>query len=247
MLHGCRRNHALGKGTSGFTLIDLLVTIALLALIVAILFPIFTRSRGSGHRKPCQSNLKQIALAFKQYIGDYDERYPLARVGGPRHPVGSPVGWADALQPYLKSPQIYQCEAETNPPASAPTSPGYTDYYYNLNLNIRPGGPGTPIIGLNEAKLTASALTILAGDGSNGDAMYRACGNGFAVVPCAKGTGGIATVPVAQQHKDYSNYAFADGHVKSVNAETATSSSLILDNGVKGGAKNAGNKYTFTP
>src|ERR1022692_3932033 len=66
-----RRGHQ-----SGFTLIELLVVIAIIAILAAILFPVFARARENARRSSCQSNLKQIALGFKQYIQDYDEEYP---------------------------------------------------------------------------------------------------------------------------------------------------------------------------
>jgi len=240
----CRNRVAVGA-RSGFTLIELLVVIVVVSLLAVILLPVGHRGHGreNARKSACQSNLKQIALAFKQYIGDYDERFPLAVVSGvgPGYSTGSTVGWADALQPYLKNTQIYQCPSETNGSVAAPDSAGYTDYYYNLNLNVRRGGRGTPIIGFDEAKLTISAWTILVADGSNGDATYRDCGNGLPpTVPCKKGTGGPATVPVAQQHLEGSNYAFTDGHVKWLKAITAHQSPSIEDNGSQ-------SRATFAP
>src|SRR3954469_10299371 len=86
----------------GFTLIELLVVIAIIAILAAILFPVFARARENARRSSCQSNLKQIALGFKQYTQDYDEKYP------PRYFVtgvtvirtNGLTGWASDLQPY---------------------------------------------------------------------------------------------------------------------------------------------------
>lgn len=60
----------------GFTLIELLVVIAIIAILAAILFPVFAQAREKARQTDCLSNQKQIALAFLQYVQDYDERFP---------------------------------------------------------------------------------------------------------------------------------------------------------------------------
>ncbi|MDQ3812610.1 MAG: DUF1559 domain-containing protein [Armatimonadota bacterium] len=181
-----RRNSTVKRG---FTLIELLVVIAIIAILAAILFPVFARARENARKSSCQSNMKQIALGFKQYIGDFDERYPLVLVTLNTAGSGAPYGWADALQPYLRSSQIYQCPSELNTPNTNPSQNGYSDYWMNGWLNVK---PSAVVLGINEAALSASALTILAGDGAGqagtlptgqpasdveGTARYNQCGN----------------------------------------------------------------------
>jgi len=75
----------------------MLVTVAVLA---AILFPVFARSREKARQASCLSNVKQLALGAMMYTTDYDEILP------PHD------NWPDHLDPYMKNPLIYRCPAE---------------------------------------------------------------------------------------------------------------------------------------
>jgi prepilin-type N-terminal cleavage/methylation domain-containing protein/prepilin-type processing-associated H-X9-DG protein len=212
----------------GFTLIELLVVIAIIAILAAILFPVFARARENARRASCQSNLKQIALGVFMYKQDYDEKMPRTRFSALLVTPTNPYGWADMVQPYLKSVQIFQCPSETNSAntsvglnGSAPsvTAAGYSDYYMNA-----------AVFNLSDAAFNAPAITILLGDGVSGNAYnnYDGCLNSYADQTGGGGVGSACTtaasyitnlisstgVTAAGIHLDGANYAFADGHVK---------------------------------
>ncbi len=64
----------------GFTLIELLVVIAIIAILAAILFPVFAQAKNAAKGAVCLSNMKQVGLASRLYIGDYDDQwYAIAR------------------------------------------------------------------------------------------------------------------------------------------------------------------------
>ena len=70
----------------GFTLVEMLIVIAVVGILAAILFPVFARVRENGRKTACMSNMKQLGLAFQQYSFDNGRKYPKA---------GNFQAWAD--------------------------------------------------------------------------------------------------------------------------------------------------------
>jgi prepilin-type N-terminal cleavage/methylation domain-containing protein len=67
---------ALSRG-GGFTLIELLVVIGIIAILAAIVIPVYNRATEKGRQATCMSNMHTIALAIKMYQMDY-KVYPQA-------------------------------------------------------------------------------------------------------------------------------------------------------------------------
>ena len=179
-----------------FTLVEMLIVVILLAGLAALLVPLFTRTRESGHRSPhsiCMSNLKQLGLGMLQYVQDNDETYPPLAVAASGY-------WAGSLQPYIKSWQIFQCPSD--PTGRAPKT---TDYFYNARVA---GARAT-------AKFAAPSDIILMGDGT-GDHLTS-----YHLRQLPASWVSDSNSP-AYRHRDKANYLFANGRVKALAAGEIT-------------------------
>ncbi len=84
-----------------FTLVELLVVIAVIALLMAILLPVLGRVKRQAKAVVCQSNLRQWGLWFPMYTEDNDDKF----FGGWNSRVGAPLsrsGWITVMRPYFK-------------------------------------------------------------------------------------------------------------------------------------------------
>jgi len=218
--------HRSNKSTfRAFTLIEILVVVAIIALLAAIMFPVFARARESARKSSCLSNLKQISLGWMMYTQDYDEMAVPAyyyagdfsseysenawdfTLGWSASDMNQPVSEAGGLlDPYIKSGQINNCPSFTGDSVGRPS----TGYAYNASYI---GSDGTHP-SANLAQIEKPAETILFADGgawssySNsiiGQNYLRSYNND----PYSAGT-------AAFRHNDASNVAYADGHVKSI-------------------------------
>jgi prepilin-type processing-associated H-X9-DG protein len=82
------------SNSTAFTLVELLVSIAVMALLVSILLPSLSNARAQARRIVCGSNLRQMGLAFQMYAGDHGGRcMPLAYSDPKIVGVGAPIYW----------------------------------------------------------------------------------------------------------------------------------------------------------
>ena len=66
----------------GFTLIELLVVIAIIAILAGLLLPVLARAKAKALQSKCQSNQKQIAVAYLLYTDDNKGSYPTQKGWG---------------------------------------------------------------------------------------------------------------------------------------------------------------------
>lgn len=217
---------------AGFTLIELLVVISIIAVLAAILFPVFARARENARRTSCMSNLKQMGLSMMQYVQDYDETFPLAYY---TLPTGTPasslpdgefwtantVYWPQLLFPYHKSIQVFWCPSAAFSNKSVDGSPVPVNGQYGANRWIMPVS-GIP---LKISNINSSATTYLFLDWGTISALStrsRTSQGDIAFLPGMGEAGGTCSMTLPAQKQDCTsgrhfggvNVTFADGHVK---------------------------------
>jgi prepilin-type N-terminal cleavage/methylation domain-containing protein len=92
----------------GFTLVELLVVIAVIGVLISLLMPAVQKAREAANRISCANNLKQIGLALHHYHLDFSRLPPRARSAGPADQnYGAGATWAVLILPYLEQDNLY--------------------------------------------------------------------------------------------------------------------------------------------
>ncbi|HEX2951604.1 MAG TPA: DUF1559 domain-containing protein, partial [Armatimonadota bacterium] len=145
----------------GFTLIDLLVVIAIIAILAAILFPVFAKAREKARQTQCLNNLKQIGMGIQMYTQENDEKFPVAFTEPSGNANGIYDDGTDALQwrtdigSYVSAEKVFKC------PSVGKNTSGYY-YGYEAFLSGRALGGfnarlnDIPVVGDAEAPVLES-------------------------------------------------------------------------------------------
>jgi prepilin-type processing-associated H-X9-DG protein len=141
-----------------------LVVIAIIALLAAILFPVFARARENARRASCQSNMKQLGLGMAQYIQDYDGTFPTGFTNDTGKPDYSGIGWAEKIYPYVKNAQVYVCPDEDLKAKFDSLASGlkFNRVSYGINANFtEPTTDNNTFSGGKESALNMPSKTVM--------------------------------------------------------------------------------------
>jgi prepilin-type N-terminal cleavage/methylation domain-containing protein len=144
-----------------FTLIELMIVIAIIAILAAILIPNFMHARAESVTATCEGNEKQIAIAIEEYAVDS---------GGILPPSGTvaPALFGAANNPYMSNAPVDAVDgaaytysnpanAECNPPAAPAAS-----------YEILDSGKHDPTVHIGNAPAGATTVIYCSGSGING-------------------------------------------------------------------------------
>lgn len=142
-----------------FTLIELLLVITIIAILSAMMFPVFNKAKESARETQCLNNIKQLGMSLMMYMGDYDGVFPVAPIHenlmhpgegelycGHKVPKAEDIVRVKAasfraqLEPYIKSQKIFICPSDNrNVAKDGNWTPNkrFMSYHYRFFMGAR--------------------------------------------------------------------------------------------------------------
>jgi prepilin-type N-terminal cleavage/methylation domain-containing protein/prepilin-type processing-associated H-X9-DG protein len=217
-----------------FTLMELLVVMAVIALLAALLFPTISRAKQKAQQVKCVSNLHQMGIALQNFVGD-NHTYP---IGFSRKNSANLVTWVDELGgegsgnsksvTNVLTMGVFHCPSDRSGPPLSPSrwdhslSYGYNGYgLRDLGTNtalgllggfIFPSGPRTP---LPESQVVSPSDMMAIGDTFGGALFFdRDAPSGFVILWNGHLNEENLNYILAR-HQGSLDVVFCDGHVES--------------------------------
>lgn len=191
-------------GRAGFSLLELLVAIAIIAILVAMLLPAVARASSKARQIKCLSGLRQTGVALQSFAQDHGDKYPMqvpiaqgGSLGGNREllPGSDILSFSarhyQALAKDLVAPSLAVCPADQRFAAKSFASMTRSNISYWFNPRAQPG----------------SAVMFLAGDWNITRLTETTASNRVTTVKLGF---------TKAMHEDKGNILFGDGHVELV-------------------------------
>jgi len=222
------------RRAGGFTVVEMLIVVAIIGLLAALIFPVLGRAREAGRARACTSNLRQLGLAFEQYTQDAARKYPgpgnYQDWGGPPPGQGSNSGhWISGVSnaPVAGSttPFDYISPAQANIEQGA-----LYPYVKNSQVYICPsnrdGGKkkfsysmNCAVGGMSNVRIRQPAeIVLLVDETYANDGFFWAPADG-SFWPAGNTGYTTSTDAMTQIHNGGGNLLFTDGHVKFYSAQ----------------------------
>lgn len=211
LVHACNM-----KSSNGLTLIELLISIAVIVILGSITFPILKQSQNNARRTFCTGNMRQWAIALSLYCSDNEASLP----DDGSFTGSSDNGWMNVLPAYLEVPRYKDIPGYGTAITNLPlfhiwTCPGrkfqrpwkagqnyYVCYAMNSELDDVAGEDGE---GVNMAQIPNPPATVV---------LFDTCADKL-----VNNYKGFALGKATLSHISGGNILFADGHVSYIKKE----------------------------
>jgi len=238
------RDGALGRwhGSIGFTLIELLVVLAIIALLASLLLPTLARGKSKAQSTSCLHNLKQLQLAWLNYIHENDDRFPpnISRkigfdqinvvvdgrvpwvLGNPKLDTNAANIEAGAIFKHVASANVFRCPADKSAVVEQPSIRRTRSYSLKSGLNMD-ALSDTALDTVNDSDVNLRKLSQLMNPGPSLTWVFLDEHPisiddgifGFQVPkPPSPGHMWIWGAYPGDRHDNGANISFADGHVE---------------------------------
>lgn len=201
-----------------FTLIELLITIAIIAILAALLLPALNSAKEKAKAINCRAQLKQIGLASSGYIDDNDD-YMTCSYAAQDSYLSWPVtfsGYLNVKSGYDIRTSVYICPSTT----VALANRGYNvTYMPNINAFRYIGTTGAinPLYKVNSVKRPSSLRVMLDG---NATILNPNDSNPWYSGICSPADTNSYVIEARRRHQGRMNYLCLDGHVDDLKLPT---------------------------
>ncbi len=208
-----------------FTLVELLIVIAIVAVLVGLLLPALQAARGAARRSECANNMRQIGLAIHQYCDANKGAFPYVN-----HDHTKSDSWIYSLAPYLEQVDaIRLCPEDTT--RLDLRSNRLTSYAMNGYLREptpNPFGGTQPGFASNFNQLSETHSTIMvfeAGFAVESTFDHVESQDWFSEYNLRRNTppdqavwNAVKSEVAVDRHRGNANYLYADGHVDAISS-----------------------------
>ena len=224
MPHSRRVLHS--KGNIAFTLIELLIVVAIIVVLAALLLPALKGAKENAQSVKCLNNLRQIGALAMMYASDYDgSTLPGAgwASGVSRTVVVDPVyggypalRWMDFLFEYSRhNIEVLECPAQRTPRGNYQPVPPYgrRNYMPGYLINWQTAGYADTGIKLDSVKHPYQKIWF-ADSAFGGVGTQPTTWDTYAPIMCLFAGNASNARPISRRHRDGSNLVFMDGHAE---------------------------------
>ncbi len=184
--------------TAAFTLLELLVVVAIIGLLAALGFSVASSAMRQSKATKCLNSLRQVGVATRAYVNDNGGRMP--DTSHARAADGTSLSWVNTLSAYLGANFIGRCPANTV--SRADVTYGWND------LLVETGGTGIP-----SARCQTPGSTLAVAEAAD---TYTSEHFHFAGARNRITFNQFKSSVAVERHGQGANYLFVDGHIESL-------------------------------